>query len=249
MRILSFISFLFLMSCASYKQNIMFKSTEGVEPERVKKEVNSVEKNYRIQKNDLLSLELYSNQGERLIDPNPELSQKDGVVQESDRTEPTYLVDLKGIVRFPMIGEISLENLTLRQAEEILQKEYAKFFKEPFVLLSYTNKRVVLLGAVGGQVIPLTNENMSLLEVLALAKGITNDSKAQNIKLIRGETVFEIDLSTIQGFKEGNVLVEPGDVIYVEPVRRPFSEALRDYSGALSLLISLTTLVIVLRSY
>lgn len=249
MRILSFISFLLLMSCASYKQNIMFKSTEGVEPERVKKEVTSVEKNYRIQKNDLLSLELYSNQGERLIDPNPELSQKDGVVQESDRTEPTYLVDLKGIVRFPMIGEINLENLTLRQAEEILQKEYAKFFKEPFVLLSYTNKRVVLLGAVGGQVIPLTNENMSLLEVLALAKGITNDSKAQNIKLIRGETVFEIDLSTIQGFKEGNVLVEPGDVIYVEPVRRPASEALRDYSGALSLLISLTTLVIVLRSY
>jgi len=43
--------------------------------------------------------------------------------------------------------------------------------------------------------------------------------------------------------------VEPGDVIYVEPVRRPFSEALRDYSGALSLLISLTTLVIVLKSY
>ncbi len=148
-----------------------------------------------------------------------------------------------------MIGEINLENMTLRQAEEILQKEYAKFFKEPFVLLSYTNKRVVLLGAVGGQVIPLTNENMNLLEVLALAKGITNDSKAQNIKVIRGDTVFEIDLSTIQGFREGNMLVEPGDVIYVEPVRRPFSEALRDYSGALSLLISLTTLVIVLRSY
>lgn len=249
MRILSFASFLFLMSCASYKQNIMFKSTEGVEPERVKKEVSSVEKNYRIQKNDLLSLELYSNQGERLIDPNPELSQKNGVVQESDQKETTYLVDLKGIVRFPMIGEINLENMTLRQAEEILQKEYAKFFKEPFVLLSYTNKRVVLLGAVGGQVIPLTNENINLLEVLALAKGITNDSKAQNIKLIRGETVFEINLSTIQGFREGNMLVEPGDVIYVEPVRRPFSEALRDYSGALSLLISLTTLVIVLKSY
>ena len=227
----------------------MFKSTEGVEPERVKKEVSSVEKNYRIQKNDLLSLELYSNQGERLIDPNPELSQKNGVVQESDQKETTYLVDLKGIVRFPMIGEINLENMTLRQAEEILQKEYAKFFKEPFVLLSYTNKRVVLLGAVGGQVIPLTNENINLLEVLALAKGITNDSKAQNIKLIRGETVFEINLSTIQGFREGNMLVEPGDVIYVEPVRRPFSEALRDYSGALSLLISLTTLVIVLKSY
>jgi polysaccharide export outer membrane protein len=227
----------------------MFKSTEEVQPERISKEVSTVEKNYHIQKNDLLSLEVYSNKGERLIDPNPELSQKNGATQEVEEDEPVYLVDLKGIVRFPMVGEINLENFTLRQAEEILQKEYAKFFKEPYVQLTYKNKRVILLGALGGHVIPLENENMNLLEVLALGKGLTNDSKAQNIRLIRGERVFEIDLSTIQGLRDGNVIVEPGDVIYVEPVRRPVSEALRDYSGALSLLISLTTLLLVLQSY
>lgn len=245
-----FILFLLLMtSCASYKQNIMFKSTDEVQSERINKAISSVEKNYQIQKNDLLGLEVYSNKGERLIDPNPELSQTNGVVQEEDKDEPVYLVDLKGVARFPMVGELALENFTLRQAEEILEKEYAKFFKEPYVLLTYKNKRVILLGALGGHVIPLENENMDLLEVLALGKGINNDSKAQNIRLVRGERVFEIDLSTIQGFREGNVLVEPGDVIYVEPVRRPVSEALRDYSGALSLLVSLTTLLIVLQSY
>jgi polysaccharide export outer membrane protein len=248
-RNLLLVSLLFMMSCASYKQNIMFKSTEEVQPERISKEVSAVEKNYHIQKNDLLSLEVYSNKGERLIDPNPELSQKNGAIQEVEEDEPVYLVDLKGIVRFPMVGEINLENFTLRQAEEILQKEYAKFFKEPYVQLTYKNKRVILLGALGGHVIPLENENMNLLEVLALGKGLTNDSKAQNIRLIRGERVFEIDLSTIQGLRDGNVIVEPGDVIYVEPVRRPVSEALRDYSGALSLLISLTTLLLVLQSY
>jgi polysaccharide biosynthesis/export protein len=248
-RNLLLVSLLFMMSCASYKQNIMFKSTEEVQPERISKEVSTVENNYHIQKNDLLSLEVYSNKGERLIDPNPELSQKNGAIQEVEEDEPVYLVDLKGIVRFPMVGEINLENFTLRQAEEILQKEYAKFFKEPYVQLTYKNKRVILLGALGGHVIPLENENMNLLEVLALGKGLTNDSKAQNIRLIRGERVFEIDLSTIQGLRDGNVIVEPGDVIYVEPVRRPVSEALRDYSGALSLLISLTTLLLVLQSY
>jgi polysaccharide export outer membrane protein len=248
-RNLLLVSLLFMMSCASYKQNIMFKSTEEVQPERISKEVSAVEKNYHIQKNDLLSLEVYSNKGERLIDPNPELSQKNGATQEIEEDEPVYLVDLKGIVRFPMVGEINLENFTLRQAEEILQKEYAKFFKEPYVQLTYKNKRVILLGALGGHVIPLENENMNLLEVLALGKGLTNDSKAQNIRLIRGVRVFEIDLSTIQGLRDGNVIVEPGDVIYVEPVRRPVSEALRDYSGALSLLISLTTLLLVLQSY
>ncbi|MDZ7646885.1 MAG: polysaccharide biosynthesis/export family protein [Cytophagales bacterium] len=128
MRNLLLVSLLFMMSCASYKQNIMFKSTEEVQPERISKEVSAVEKNYHIQKNDLLILEVYSNKGERLIDPNPELSQKNGAIQEVEEDEPDYLVDLKGTVRFPMVGEINLENFSLRQAEEILQKEYAKVF-------------------------------------------------------------------------------------------------------------------------
>ncbi|MBK7650808.1 MAG: hypothetical protein IPJ20_08740 [Flammeovirgaceae bacterium] len=81
MRTLFIISLLFMMSCASYKQNIMFKSTDEVGTERINKEVNSVEKNYQIQKNDLLGLDVYSNKGERLIDPNPELSQKNGTIQ------------------------------------------------------------------------------------------------------------------------------------------------------------------------
>jgi polysaccharide export outer membrane protein len=227
----------------------MFKSTEGVEPERVKKEVISAEKNYPIQKNDLLTLQVYSNQGERLVDPAPELRTENATLNEPTQSEITYLVNLQGVVRFPMIGEINLENFTIRQAEEIIQKEYAKFFKEPFVMIKYVNKRVTLLGAVGGQVIPLTNENMSLLEVLALAKGLPNDSKANNIKIIRGEKVFEIDLSTIQGFKDGNVIVEPGDVVYVEPIRRPFSEGLKDNAGVASLLVSLVTLLVILRTY
>jgi polysaccharide biosynthesis/export protein len=238
-----------MMSCASYKQNIMFRSTEGVKPELVKKEIISAEKNYRIQKNDLLTLQVYSNQGERLVDPAPELRSENNTAVEPIQSEITYLVDLQGVVRFPMIGEINLEGFTIRQAEEIIQKEYGKFFKEPFVMINYVNKRVTMLGAVGGQVIPLTNENMSLLEVLALAKGLPNDSKANNIKVIRGEKVFEIDLSTIQGFRDGNIIIEPGDVVYVEPIRRPFSEGLKDNAGVASLLVSLVTLLVIIRSY
>lgn len=236
-----------LSSCASYKYNIMFKSTDGVVPEPVTDEIRTLERNYVIQKNDLLGLDVYSNKGERLIDPVPELSRDNGTF-ENQEDDPRYLVDLKGIVRLPMIGEIHLEGLTLRQAEEVLQKEYANYFKEPFVLLTYLNKRVIMLGATGGQVIPLTNDNMKLVEVLALAKGLPNDSKAHTIRLLRGERVFQIDLSTIEGFRQGNLIVEPNDVVYVEPIRRPYSEALRDYAGAVSILVSLATLLAVINT-
>ncbi len=226
----------------------MFKTPDGFVPDPIKREARGVENNYIIQKNDYLKLDVFSNKGERVIDPNPELSSTNPAQGTANRQQFTYLVDLNGLVKFPMVGEMKLEGLTLRQAEEILQKEFEKYFKESFVILSYANKRVIVLGAVGGQVIPLTNQNVTLVEVLALAKGLPNDSKAHNIRVLRNDQVFVVDLSTIEGFKAGNLLIQPGDIVYVEPIRRPVSEGLRDYATLFSLLVSLTTLIVVLRT-
>ena len=226
----------------------MFKSTETEAAEKAKKDASETEKNFEIVKNDRLTIEIYSNGGERLIDPNPELSRVNQNMQTTAENEPIYFVDINGLIKLPMVGDVRLEGLTLKQAEEILQQEYTKFFKDPYVQLSFVNKRVIVLGAMGGQVIPLENENVRVAEVLALAKGLDNNSKAQNMRLIRGEKVYEIDLSTIEGFKNGNMLIQSGDIVYIEPVRRPFSEALKDYSGIFTILISLTTLVTLLVS-
>lgn len=224
----------------------MFKPTEGFPAEAIKKETLSAEKNYVIQKNDLLSLRVYTNKGEQLLDPNPELSVENGASQPSQKEGVKCLVDTQGIAKLPMVGDLKLEGLTLRQAEEIAQKEYEEFFKGSFVIMEFLNKRVIVLGAPGGQVIPLANENMSLVEVLALAKGMDNFSKAQNIRLIRGEKVYLVDFSTIEGFQSGNVLVAPGDIVYVEPIRRPFAEGLRDNGTILSLVVSLASLFVII---
>lgn len=228
-------------SCASYKQSIMLKSSENWQ-----QEANRVERDFAIQKNDILRLEVNSNKGERLVDPNPELTNTNINTAQNVRQQIDYLVDQNGVVKFPMIGELKLEGLTLRQAEEIVQQEYAGFFKEPFVQLSFVNKRVVILGATGGQVIPLVNQNMTLAEIIALAKGLPNDSKAQSIKVMRGDKVYLVDLSTLEGFQKGNMIMEPNDIVYVEPVIRPLSEGLRDFSGVFTMIVSITTLIAVI---
>lgn len=226
----------------------MFKSTEAEAAEKAKKDASETEKNFQIAKNDRLTIEIYSNGGERLIDPNPELSNVNQNTQTTSEDEPIYIVDINGLIKLPMVGDVRLEGLTLKQAEEVLQKEYARFFKDPYVQLTFVNKRVIVLGAMGGQVIPLENENVRVVEVLALAKGLDNNSKAQNMRLIRGEKVYEIDFSTIEGFKNGNMLIQTGDIVYIEPVRRPFSEGLRDYAGIVSMLVALATLITVVSS-
>ena len=99
-------------------------------------------------------------------------------------------------------------------------------------------------------VLPLENENTNLLEVLALAGGLNKDSKAHNIRLLRGDLndpeVYLIDLSTVEGMKQSLVPVQPGDVIYVEPVRRVVSESLKDITPVLSILTSTLTLIILI---
>ena len=230
-------------SCASYKQNIMFKVDNAAV---VQQQVEAAEKNYVIQQNDLLQLDVYTNNGERIIDPDMQLTRDIGTQNLNSRPVPTYLVDLAGVAKFPMIGEIKVEGLKIRDAESVLQKEYSNYYKGAYVMLKYVNKRVTVLGAPGGQVIPLVNENMRLVEVLALAKGINNDGKAQNIRVLRQDKVYVVDLSTFEGYTKNNMIIEPGDVVYVEPVRRPFFEGLRDYGVLVSLVTSMSTLILVI---
>ncbi|GAB1445500.1 hypothetical protein MASR2M41_12020 [Flammeovirgaceae bacterium] len=221
----------------------MFKTPEGFQAEEITPKSIDAIQDYLIQKNDLLTVEIFSNNGERIVDPNQELA--NSPIQSGEKEKLTYLVTTNGNVKLPMINEIRLEGLTLRQAEMSVQAAYAKFFKDPYVVMNFANKRAVLLGATGGQVIPLKDQNMRLTEVLALGKGLDNNAQAQNIRVLRNDNVYLIDLSTIDGYRAGDILIQPGDIIYVEPIRRPFSEAIRENGSILSIVVSLASIVVI----
>jgi polysaccharide export outer membrane protein len=237
------LTWVILSSCGSYRHNILFQVSNPA----IHQQWTEAETNYLIRSNDLLTLQLYTNGGERIVDPNRESFSGDGN-QESPAgsAAPQYLVGVNGLVKFPLIGELKMEGLTIREAEQLLAKAYEKFYQEAYAVLKVNNKRVILLGAPGGQVIPLDQENMRLTEVLALAKGISSEARANNIRVIRQDKVFVADLSTFEGYQKNNVLMESGDIVYVEPVRRPFIEALRDYSPVITIVTSLATLIFII---
>ena len=81
-----------------------------------------------------------------------------------------------------------------------------------------------------------------------MRKELKWEQEHKNIKLIRGDLVYEVDLSTISGMQATNLNVEPGDIIYIEPWRRPWLETLRDVSPALSLAASILTLIVVIQN-
>lgn len=228
-------------ACGSYRQNILFQ----VDAAKASQTTPDNPGNYIIQKNDLLTLEVFTNHGEKIVDPNRE-SFKDGNVQTIGSSSIRYVVKADGTADFPLIEPINIEGQTLEEAEEALEQAYERFYEGAYVVLQFENKRVIVLGAPGGQVIPLEHENMRLTEVLALAKGVTQDGRGHNIRVIRQDQVMIADLSTFDGYQKSNFVMEPGDIVYVEPVRRPFIEGLRDYSPLITIATSLATLIFII---
>ncbi len=241
----SLITLLILSGCKVYKQDIMFRTEEGA---GLSSQVASIERDYIIKVDDRLSVNLFANGGEQLIDPNFESvtnsSNNNQIQQLRERT--FYLIQVDGTIKLPQIGDVEVRGLTLDQAEEIIEERYKEFYKNPFVKLQFLNKRVVVLGQQN-MVVPLENQNTNLLEVISLAGGIPIGSKAQQVKIIRGDLqnpkIYVVDLSTIDGMKSSIMDVEDGDVIYIEPWRRTWQEGVRDISPIVGLTSSLTTLV------
>ncbi|MCK9612677.1 MAG: polysaccharide biosynthesis/export family protein [Bacteroidales bacterium] len=174
-------------------------------------------KEYLIAPNDELKMVIFSNNGEKVIDP---VSSGSGSQLQSGIS---FMVEFDGQVKLPILDRVKIAGLTLRQAEDLLQERYSKYFNNPYVQLKVTNNRVIIFpGGQGSQamVVTLDNSNTTLFEALAKAGGI-NDGKAHKIKLIRGDLknpkVYIIDLSTVEGMTKANLIVQANDIIYVQP--------------------------------
>jgi polysaccharide export outer membrane protein len=221
----------------------------GEDQQELEQSIATAEENYILQVNDRLKINFFTNKGEQMIDPNFESATAGNNMNNQFwqiREGFTFLVQADGTVKFPVVGQVQLEGLTINEAESKLEALYDEFYKDSFVKLSFENKRVIVLGAEQ-QVVPLINENTNLIEVLALAGGVPFGFKADNIRLIRGDLtnpqVFTINLGTLDGMQASVIEVQPGDIVYIEPWRRPWLEGLRDASPILGIVTSLSTLV------
>jgi len=89
----------------------------------------------------------------------------------------------------------------------------------------------------------LQNENSNLFEILATVGGVSEESNASRIKLIRGDfenpDIYLIDLSTIDGIKTANLNLKAGDIIYIDPFINYGNRITTDIASILSLLSSI----------
>jgi polysaccharide export outer membrane protein len=236
---------LLLSSCGWLNSSVMLKTGKNYQYSKSPDSTKNAD--YIISANDVIEFRIFSNDGFKLIDLTS-LNQSNRDYQMNNRMD--FLVEFDGFVKLPILGRTKLTGLTIREAELMLEEKYASYYVKPFILMSVQNKRVIIFPGNAGdaKVIPLLNNNTTLIEALALAGGISDDGKAQKVKLIRRigdkDEVYLIDLSKIEGIKQANLVLQANDIIYVEPRRKIANKALAEIAPIVSLLTS--TLVLIL---
>ena len=224
----------------------MLKPSDDFTYADFQKAAQEFERNYVIQINDRIQLQVYTNNGERIIDPDYALLKEMPSNQVNSRPNPVYLIREDGFVKLPLLGDVKIVGLTLNEANLYLQEKYNEYYNDSYVDVRFANKRVIVLGSMGGQLLPLENQNVSVAEIISMAGGLQREGKAQNIRLVRGTDIYLIDLSTVDSFLATNMIVQPNDIIYVEPIQKVASEIARDVTPWVALITSFTTLILVL---
>jgi polysaccharide export outer membrane protein len=194
---------------------------------------------YRISPDDKITFEMYTNDGAVIIDNMSGVS-PNRVNAASIRE---YVVRSNGEVELPVIGKINIEGLTIEQCEDTLVSKFTSY-QDPFIQVRVTNQRVIVFPGNGSdaKVIPLINSNTTLMEAIAQAGGITERGKANTVKLMRKvngkREVYGMDLSTIDGLRHVDMIVQANDYIYVEPTPDLAKELREDVVPVVSLVSS-----------
>jgi len=142
-----------------------------------------------------------------------------------------------GYIQVPLIGSVHLAGLSIREAEQELDKRLSAYIRQPRTALNMKELRsqpVSILGAVNSPGVHQVQGRKTLLEMLSLAGGIRSDA-GYSVRITRQQqwgciplpnvtvdpsgafSVAEVNLKDILDAKnpEENIAIMPHDVISV----------------------------------
>jgi polysaccharide export outer membrane protein len=237
----------FLASCKPLNPSIMFRTPKDFKYDT---QVKDTTKEYRIAANDAVSFRLFTNNGLKLVD----VTEGNQQMFQQLNQGITYTVEFDGMINLPIIGRVNVNGMTVREAEFFLESRYDEVFIDPFLLLNVINRRITIFPGNGGDgvVITLQNNNIKLLEALALAGGLADQGRASRIKLIRGNLadpeVYLIDLRTITGISQADIILQANDIIYVEPVGIRTRQVISEIAPIFGIITSAITFYVLIQS-
>ncbi len=135
----------------------------------------------------------------------------------------SYMVGPDGQIQFPLTGPVAVVGLTAagiaRRVTEALEGKYLRSPQVTVLLKEVQSRKVSVLGEVDQPGTFIYQESMTIVEAVSRAGGFTKLAEKRRAKVTRlrdgKEQTFVIDLERILEGQAPNLVLQPGDVVFI----------------------------------
>ncbi len=244
------ISMILFTSCYYNKRLVYFQDDSFSENVKLMENKKST---YLLQPNDILSIKVKSSTDAQVSD----LFNITTTTQAPMFTSPGnlflegYSIDTEGKITLPIIGSLSVKDLSIDQVQALIQQNANKYLKNATVIVKLISFKVTVLGEVNNPGYHYVyNNQITILEALGLAGDLNSQGSRKNVKLIRqvqnGSEVVLLDLTDPKLLRSKYFYLMPNDAIYVEPLK---ARSRRLNLEHLTLVFSAATTAILILNY
>ena len=212
-----------------------------------------VAKPYRVQTNDVLSIQLKA-LDPALVEMFNASENNNASTAQSEQTLyfNGYTVDDHGNIRMPVLGELNVIGYTLEEIRiKIEKKLLAEYFhKEANIFVNV--KLAGLRYTVNGEITSpgtktLFQDKVNVMEAIANSGDITITGNRKEVMIIRqyphGTEMHALDLTDANAMKSPYYYLQPNDYIYIKPLKQKSWGTGTTGISSLSTIITLISLV------
>lgn len=220
---------LVLSSCITNKDLVYLQDKGTVASDSL--QIRELSKPYRVQVNDILSINVRALDEELTSIFNPVQTNGGNVAQQNQSTLyfNGFTVDMHGNIKFPILGIINVLGFTIQEVEEKVKTELLRqYFKETaeiFVTVKLAGLRYSVSGEVGDTgIFTLYQDRANIIEALANAGDILETGDRTDVMIVRqypdGQKIHHINLTDIAAMQSPYYYIQPNDMILVKPLKR-----------------------------
>jgi polysaccharide export outer membrane protein len=145
------------------------------------------------------------------------------VYNETDLTK-TQIVRPGGNISFPLAGEVAAGGRTPEELALVIEQRLASYVRNPrvtVIVTRYDSRRVNVLGELREPGVVRFASDITLLDAVSRASGLTEDADLVNGVLLRDGEVQPVDLYRLfrRADTSQNVVMKPGDTVLIPSVK------------------------------
>jgi polysaccharide export outer membrane protein len=238
-------------SCVSYKNQIFFQGLNDTTYTASMQQPELV-----IQRGDQLAINVYTTDPLAATYYNQPMGGQAGGnnmlqnVGQSNGTIIGYLVDEKGEITFPKLGNINVLGLTQQKLQDTILGFVKPYAKDAVVSVRLLNFRVTFINANKASTVTILNNKTNILQFFGNVGGVDWMDKRDDLMLIRQvndqRTVYRLNLTDKSIFSSPAFYLQPNDVVYVEPNKRKFLETNAQLISVFTGVMSAISIILVL---